>query len=135
LEKETEMQKEIIKIYMAGPLHGSGFTGHNIHKVVTCAEYLDHVLNRLAPDKDFLFIVPHLYEFWDMITPKVEEYWLAKDRLWMETADILVRLSGESPGADKEQGWATELGIPTYCEEDCADWQEIAERIVDDFNN
>ena len=36
------------------------------------------------------------------------------DEGWVERSDYLLRLKGESAGADKEVALAKELGIPVY---------------------
>lgn len=56
--------------------------------------------------------VPHLDTFWQIVSPKEYEVWLEMDRLWIMKCDVLLRLPGESPGADREVVWAEELGIP-----------------------
>ena len=39
---------------------------------------------------------------------------MALDRAWLECSDIVLRLPGESPGADREVAYALELGKPVY---------------------
>jgi hypothetical protein len=42
------------------------------------------------------------------------EDWLEMDLPWVECADVLLRLPGESRGADREVAHAQEHGIPVY---------------------
>jgi hypothetical protein len=46
--------------------------------------------------------------------PIPETMWLELSREWIGTCDILLRLDGESNGADIEVQDARELGIPIY---------------------
>lgn len=40
------------------------------------------------------------------------ETWLTSDLAWVEAADVVLRLEGESIGADREVAHALSLGIP-----------------------
>jgi len=40
--------------------------------------------------------------------------WLDSDHPWVLSADAILRLPGESTGADMEVAWAQEAGIPVY---------------------
>ena len=42
------------------------------------------------------------------------DFWLAYDMEWLKVCDCVLRLDGESPGADKEDELAKKLGIPVY---------------------
>ena len=44
----------------------------------------------------------------------VYERWLEYDMEWLTACDALVRLPGESKGADREVARAKELGIEVY---------------------
>lgn len=42
------------------------------------------------------------------------ESWMVQDFGWLDVCDVLVRVLGDSPGADREVARAQELGIPVY---------------------
>jgi len=58
--------------------------------------------------------VPHLSVWWNTFSPKDFETWMALDAAWLEACDVVVRLPGYSPGADREEVMAGDLGIPVY---------------------
>jgi hypothetical protein len=55
--------------------------------------------------------LPHLDHFWHLIHPHDYETWMALDFAWLAACDVLVRLPGASPGADREVAEAEHLGI------------------------
>lgn len=68
----------------------------------------------IAYANGFYPYVPHLSHFWHERHPMVYERWLELDLEWLEACDILVRLPGESKGADREVAHAQKLGIEVY---------------------
>jgi hypothetical protein len=56
--------------------------------------------------------IPHLAHFWDRQCPRPYEDWMALDLKWLEVCDVLLRIPGESPGADREMAHAKSWGIP-----------------------
>lgn len=62
----------------------------------------------------FVPFVPHLTHLWHTVSPKPYADWLAYDLEWLPTCDAVLRLPGESSGADGEVARATELGIPVF---------------------
>ena len=68
----------------------------------------------------FAPLVPHLSCYWAGDTPEVlpsgttHEDWMGLDLPWVSVSDALLRLPGESVGADQEVKRAEELGIPVY---------------------
>lgn len=104
-----------IRVYIAGPLFGSGRSTENVHAAVMAAE-------RVRAFGAIPF-VPHLYSLWDTISPKPESFWLQMDQAWLAQCDAMLRLPGESPGSDKEEAWCKEFGIPVFHEfERLYDW-------------
>lgn len=65
-------------------------------------------------------LVPHLTCFMASNTPSAcgggisHEEWLDSDLAWVDTAHALLRLPGESKGADQEVAYAEAHGIPVY---------------------
>jgi hypothetical protein len=57
-------------------------------------------------------VVPHLTHLWHLVAPKPYAHWLALGRELLQRCDALLRLPGDSQGADEEVALATELGIP-----------------------
>lgn len=81
-----------LKVYVAGPLHGSGTIEENIA--------LAGRVGRALHDAGFVPFVPHTNHPWMAGMP--EEDALAYDYAWLDACDILVRLPGRSPGSDAE---------------------------------
>jgi hypothetical protein len=94
-----------IRVYIAGPIYGSGKLIDNVNDAITVANVLR--------TQGFIPFVPHLYCFWSFLYPhKPAEYWLTMDKEWLLLCQVLLRLPGISPGANEEEEWAKEAGIP-----------------------
>ena len=50
----------------------------------------------------YLPFCPLLTHFWDFLSPHPYDYWMKLDEGWLKKCDILLRLPGESEGADHE---------------------------------
>ena len=92
-------------VYIAGPYTG----GDSVVNVRAAVEAGQAVLAA-----GFIPFVPHLYHLWHTIKPGNYEQWMRLDFAWLERCDVLIRLPGNSPGADREVARAKELGIPVY---------------------
>ncbi len=58
---------------------------------------------------------PPLYAlFWNFLSPHPKDFWIRFDLEWILRCDALLRLPGESKGADNEVAYAKEHGIPVY---------------------
>lgn len=58
-------------------------------------------------------LVPHLAHYWHTRHGERHyENWMRIDLAWLTAADLVVRLPGVSPGADREVELARSLGIP-----------------------
>jgi Domain of unknown function (DUF4406) len=55
--------------------------------------------------------IPHLSLFWDMLRPHDYQFWLDHDIAWLLKCDALVRIPGESAGADAEESIARANGL------------------------
>jgi hypothetical protein len=93
------------RVYVAGPI-SVGPAAENINKAVMAADEL--LAHGYAP------FVPHLSVFWGAISPKSYETWMEYDFEWLGTCDCLLRLPGESPGADREIAFAEQHNIPIF---------------------
>jgi hypothetical protein len=65
-------------------------------------------------DAGFIPFVPHLTHFWHLICPRPYADWLDLDLLWLEQCDALLRLPGDSAGADGEVAKAKGMEIPCF---------------------
>ena len=91
------------RIYIAGPYTG-GDVAVNVRAAMEAANAL--IVAGYAPH------VPHLYHFLHMANPRPYEDWMRLDLVWLNQCDAVVRLPGQSPGADREAVEAVRLGIP-----------------------
>ena len=62
----------------------------------------------------YLPFVPHLSLLWDLVCPSPYEEWIAYDLEWLAKCDYLLRLPGESPGADREVRHARIQGLHVF---------------------
>lgn len=95
----------IARVYIAGP-YTNGDVAVNVRSAYEAA-------NQLA-DLGFAPFVPHATHFWHMLFPRRYEFWLELDREFLPCCDAVLRLAGESNGADGEVAQAKELGIPVF---------------------
>jgi len=52
--------------------------------------------------------------FWHMLIPHEYQFWTALDMEWVRRCDAVLRLPGDSRGADAEVKLAKECGIPVF---------------------
>lgn len=94
-------------IYVAGPMSSSGSYIENIRLGIAAGEGI--IRNGGIP------FVPHLSALWQLVSPHSEyDFWLPMDLGWVEKCDAVLRLPGESRGADREVEHAKEIGIPVF---------------------
>lgn len=94
-----------IKVYIAGP-YTTPDPCENTHKALTVGMALWNL--GYAP------YVPHLTHFWHTVSPMPYETWLDMDLEWLRVCNAVLRLPGESVGADQEVNVARHWGIPIY---------------------
>ena len=92
-----------MRVYVAGPMGGQS---ENISVAIKAATKLLDA--GLSP------YVPHLTYYWDVRHARARSRWMTLDLEWLKVCDCLLRLPGDSEGADQEVAWAKELGIPVY---------------------
>ena len=68
----------------------------------------------LAVLRGWIPFIPHLTGFWHMLSPRSYQEWLDYDLAWLAKCDAVLRITGESPGADREVKEAMRLNIPVY---------------------
>jgi hypothetical protein len=94
-----------MRVYIAGP-YTKGDVVMNVQKIIRVAEKLIKF--------GHIPFVPHLTHLWHLINPHSYRFWLEYDSKWLPICDALLRVPGESSGADEEVGLAKGLGIPVY---------------------
>jgi len=97
-----------MKVYIAGP-YTKGDVAANVSKAITAAENLAR--------HGYTPYIPHLTHFWHLIYQHEIDFWYKYDMEWLETCDCVLRLEGESYGADAEVKRALELGKKVYFED------------------
>ncbi len=55
--------------------------------------------------------IPHLNIQWHMVCPHEPDFWYEYDLKWLDVCDVILRLPGESWGADREVQYAESKGI------------------------
>lgn len=101
-----------LTIYCAGPY--SAPTEHG--RLDNTKRAMDVALELMK--KGHYPYIPHLSHFLDVYAQEKQiqlpwEYWLNFDKVWLEKCDALYFI-GSSPGADKEIGWAKEMGLKIF---------------------
>lgn len=99
----------IARIYIAGP-YTNGDVAANVRNAYAAADQL--------ADLGFAPFVPHATHFWHMLFPRPYEFWLELDNQFLPLCEAVLRLPGESNGADKEVQLAHKLNIPVFKEID-----------------
>lgn len=94
-----------MKVYIAGPIT-KGDVAANVRNAILAADAV-RALGHIP-------FVPHLNHFWHMVAPRSYEDWLKIDMAWLRECDCVLRLPGESNGADLEVAEAVRLSIPVY---------------------
>jgi len=94
-----------ITVYIASP-YRIGNKLNNVRRQIDAAEEL--LKHGFAPH------VPLLNHYWDEIYPHDDEEWLNLDLELLPMFDCVLRLEGESYGADKEVQMAKYFGIPVF---------------------
>lgn len=93
------------RVYVAGP-YTKGDVAVNVRGAILAASELY--------DAGLMPYVPHLSHYWHTVAPRPYGDWLRLDMEWLRVCDVLLRLPGESSGADKEVCEAVRLGIPCF---------------------
>ncbi len=94
-----------MKVFISGPIRG-GEPGRNLRNALQAA---DELLN--AGHHPY---VPHLNIIWDLAFPHSTREWFGLNLEYLKICDVLLRLPGESEGADEEVDWAKDLGKPAF---------------------
>jgi hypothetical protein len=101
----SNLRKELV--YVAGPISKGPFDEH-LRAAVHAGDTI--------MGKGHAAIVPQLSMLWQFISPHTWKEWLEMDEIIIGRCDYLLRLPGESTGADREVSFARGRGIPVYYE-------------------
>lgn len=96
-----------LRVYVAGPIM-RGDRAANIRRGIEAGE--------AVLQAGLLPFIPFLNEAWHDLFPKTHDEWLSFDLPWLETCHAVLRLPGESKGADMEESHARLKGIPVFYE-------------------
>lgn len=95
----------MIKVYIASP-YTLGDVAANVKRQIDCADELMNL--------GFAPFAPLYSHFQHMTHPRTYDEWMAVDFEWVEACDCLLRLDGESKGADLEVKHATTFGKKVF---------------------
>ena len=95
----------MIKVYIASP-YTKGDVAVNVKNQLGAANEL--------MDAGFAPFAPLYSHFQHMAHPRPYEDWMKLDFEWVGVCDCILRLEGESSGADREVELAKELGMQVY---------------------
>lgn len=104
------------RVYVAGP-YSKGDPCQNTHRAVILATEL--------LDLGYAPFVPHLSHFWHTMIPRPYENWMELDFAWICVSDVVVRMPGESSGADREVALAESKNIKVvYSLDELNKWRD-----------
>ncbi len=101
------------KVYISGPISNGGKATAEERMVNVsraCSKFLQIV------DLGFAPVLPQLTEFVEKLTgvQLPHDTWMQIDLPWVEEADAVYRMAGESVGSDIEVAYAMKLDIPVF---------------------
>ena len=116
--KSNLLAKAELCVFVSGPMTAGLHYERNIRLAMDAAALL--MANGFHP------FVPHLYTLLEMVHHQDYDRWLALDFAFVERCHALLRLPGESKGADLEVAHAKELGRPVfYTIESLIEWRNV----------
>ena len=92
-------------VYIASP-YTKGDVAVNVHNALNIADKLAKL--------GFIPYVPIWTHFWHLVSPHPYEFWTKMDLEFVKRCDCVLRIGGESKGADNEVIYAKSIGIPVY---------------------
>lgn len=92
-------------VYIASP-YTVGDVALNVRNSLQAADEL--------ASAGFLVYAPLLSHFWHMMFPHPYEFWTKMDLEWVLRADAVLRLPGQSKGADTEVRLAMDYKLPIF---------------------
>jgi hypothetical protein len=94
-----------MRVYVAGP-YTKGDVALNVRAAIEAGDRLLKAGH--AP------YIPHLTHFWHLVCPGPYEQWTLFDLAYLGVCDAVVRIPGESRGADAEVMYAVGRHIPIF---------------------
>jgi hypothetical protein len=94
-----------LKVYIAGP-YTKGDVAVNVRAAMQAWAELHSA--------GYCPYCPHWSHFQHLLTPRPWRTWIEYDLEWIKICAAVVRLPGESKGADEECAAALALGIPVF---------------------
>lgn len=111
-----KMNKKKKHIYIASP-YTKGDQFCNVQKQIDCANKLiDMGYIPFSPLLMSVYLHAQIEREW--------EIWMEIDYAWVERCDGLIRLEGESKGADAEVEYAKKIGIPVFYDIDAIRFED-----------
>jgi len=101
----TPTEGGMLRVYIASQ-YSIGDIGRNVKRSMDAANEL--------MDLGFAPFCPLLSHFLHIHHPRSYESWVEQDNAWVTVCDAVLRLSGESKGADAEVELARAHGIPVF---------------------
>jgi hypothetical protein len=92
-------------VYIASP-YTKGDVAVNVRESILIADKLAKL--------GYLPFWPLSSHFWHLLVPHEYKFWTEMDLEWLYHVDYLLRLPGESSGADAEVKFSIGLGIPVF---------------------
>ena len=92
----------MIKVYIASPY--SGDVNKNVRRQMKTFDTL--------ADEGYAPFIPQLYHFQDLMYPRIYHDWMKLCLEWVTSCDVVLRLKGDSEGADMEGSLAKRSDIP-----------------------
>jgi hypothetical protein len=108
---EKKMPKRKLRVYIAGPMTGGTKGFFNMKKIHEAIEVYFQLI-RLG----YVPHCPHLTVFCEFMKPNQVSYeqWLELDKNYIDDSDVVLRIPGTSPGADRECTYARGKGMSVY---------------------
>lgn len=97
--------KRPVRCYIASP-YSIGSQALNVRASLVAADAL--------LEAGVLPCVPLLSHLWELVSPKPYRVWMEYSLGWLRACDCVLRLPGESAGADEEVREARALGLPVF---------------------
>lgn len=116
----------MVAVYIASP-YTKGDVWQNVRVQLDAADELMSM--------GYCPIVPLFTHFQHLHKPRNYEDWMSIDEEKVRRCDVLLRLPGESAGADREVGLATSIGIPVVYSINELRERDINERAIQPTTN
>lgn len=100
-------------VYIAGPYSHPDPLLNGRNAILVAERIYDRSQHELVP------VVPHTTMLWQLVAPHEDvDFWYEYDMKILARCDGLLRIPGESWGADEEVRFALARGIPVFHNED-----------------